>query len=280
MNNYQNTIETLFSRISILHGTLYHLEYALTNYSNFLKKKFEESKEELPDFLLGTKMVICDLTGPTDNGWNYYYPISPNHTVTFSNNDYETKKIINRESSFVFAQGYEAFSVFIKNILVEYFKLNPKEAIDFKIISSDIDIEDINWFITIRELRTGNNNKELFKILHKINPDLSDSEIINNKDLNLKDWYQVISFVRHKITHSNNQVLKTDKDFRNLSKNQKDYFKMFFIVEENNEKLIINLNREICRNNLYLIAEYAFLIFKSLSTKSKYDWKILKNMNK
>ena len=114
MNTFQATIETLFSRISILQGTLCYLEYALTNYGKFIKRKFEESSGESPDFLLGTSLIICDLTGPTDNGWNYYYPTAPNYKVTVSNNDKEIEKLINRESSFILAQGYEAFSVFLK----------------------------------------------------------------------------------------------------------------------------------------------------------------------
>lgn len=280
MNAFQDTIETLFSRISILQGTLSYLDYALTNYGKFLKKKFEESNEELPDFLLGTKLVICDLTGPTDNGWNYYYPTAPNYKVTFSSNDKEVEKLINRESSFILAQGYEAFSVFLKNTLIEYFKIFPKKAIDIKLVKNEIDLLDINWNDKIRGLRTGRNHKELFKILHKIEPSLSLSEKENNKNVNLDDWYQVISLIRHKITHSNNEILKTDRDFKDLSSIQKSYFEEYFLFEENDESFVINLNRKICKNNLDLLVEYAFLIFKSICIKSKFDWKILKNMDK
>ena len=102
----------------------------------------------------------------------------------------------------------------------------------------------------------------------------------NNKDVNLNDWYQVTSLIRHKITHSNNEILKTDRDFKNLSHNQKSYFEEFFLFEENDESFVINVNRKICKHNLDLLVEYAFLIFKSISIKSNFDWKILKNMDK
>lgn len=278
MNKYQEIIESFFIRITNLIGTLCYLESALLSRSKTIREIYETPNKDIPDLILGFKLVISDLTGLTDNGWNFYFSTKTFHKVTLSNNETETQKIISRESAFSLAQGYEAFSTFLKNMLVVYFEMNPKESIKYMRIKKDEDINILDWNYKIRSIKTGNNNNELFKILRKIASNIPIAEKKNNKGINFQDWYKVLSILRHKITHSNGILYKKYSEYKNLTSEQKCYLKKFFPFEENDGTLTFIITRSDSNKNLELLAEYAFLIFKELSLKSDFEWRILPNM--
>jgi hypothetical protein len=282
MNELRVPLEKYFNRIANLQGTLLHIEKALTDYSKIFRQRYDKSKDtykdKVPDFALGLRLIISDLTGETDNGWDFYFPTDGKHIVTATNYDSEIDNLIKRETGFSLAQGFEAFSTFLKDILASYFMIKPYEGIRFNIIDERVDIKEIDWGDAIRDFKSGKNNKNLFKLIRKINSDFEYSERNNNKQIDFKDWYTVYSLFRHKMVHESGKLLKTDKDFRNFNSEQMRYLESYFPFLESEDKLIFNIKRKVGDISLKLLSEYAFLIFKELSITLGYDWKILKNM--
>lgn len=283
MNELEEPLDDLFKKIANLQGTLLHIENALTSYSKIFKQRYEESKvkfkDRVPDFALGSSLIISDLTGETDNGWNYYYPTKRKHIVAASKYDHEIYYLIRRETGYSLAQGFEAFSTFLKDILATYFAEKSSEAIKLKVIDEIDWSTDINWKNKMRN-NTGKNNKNLFKLIRRISNDFEYSEQNNNKEIDLQAWYSAYSLFRHKMTHSSGKLLKNDKEFKHFNPKEREYLKRYFPYRETDDVLIFEINRregDLCLN---ILAEYAFLIFKELSIKLDRDWKILKYMKK
>lgn len=278
MNKLIESIEKFFDRIANLKGTLLHIDNALNNHSANLKKQIENTEKEMPDFALGSRLVISDLTGISDKGWKYYYPTGGKHIVRLSNYDEEIEKIVKREVAYSISQGHEAFSTYLKDILACYFAENISEARRLKVLGNNDDLSSIIWAAKIRNIKPGKNNKNIFNLIRNIRNNFGVSEVTNNENLNFKDWYHVFSIARHKITHTNSKIFKDDKDLKDLTPNQLDYLKRFFPYQETDDYIFLNIPRIAGDTVLNLLSEYAFLIFKELSIKSGYNWKILKNM--
>ncbi len=62
----------------------------------------------------------------------------------------------------------------------------------------------------IRKLK-GRNNKEILSLIRKLSGHFEKAETKNNEGINLKDWFEVFSRVRHGIIHSNFKLKKDIK---------------------------------------------------------------------
>lgn len=270
---FEEPIHEYFERIAHIRGTLFHLDVSFTNYIKNYK-----GKTSINGYILAYRLIIGDLTGPTDNGWKLNYPTDATHSVKLSDLRNEIKNLIERETSYSLAQGFESFSTYLRNIIASYFKHKQDDAIKFKIITENDLTNHINWKTKIREYNPRANNDKLFKLLRKASLNFKNVEIINNSGINLKDWYASYSFYRHKITHSNGDFSLNEYDFKKLTRNQVDYLKQYFSFIEKENLNKFKLTKEQGNKNLELLSEYAFMIFKELSILLNYNWKILDNM--
>jgi len=275
MNPIAKPIEHFFSQIATLQGTLYHIDSALSKYSKLYLEQTETIKDKIPDFALGTNLIISDITGPTDNGWEFNYPTYGQHQVKLSEYEKEVDLLIKRETGYTLSQAYEVFSSFLKSQIRDFLKARPEFIRSFTGKKLEVASQLQKG---IREVRTGKNNKELFNILKLLSPKLELSKESNNKNLNLSIWYECFSFFRHSYVHVGGKFSSRESDLVKLSEGGKEYLKHFFPYIVDNENCRFQIERKIGDNNLKLISEYAFLIFKELSIVIEEDWMILKDM--
>jgi hypothetical protein len=288
---YDFYIEEFFNRIGFLQGSLYHLDVDL---KGFQKQFVRNSSEKLDiDFRLGTRLVISDLSGPTDNGWIIRYPTDVKYRVTISDYEKYTQNLVYEYSAFALLQAYEAFTLFIKSILASYFQSNVHLAYKVGIIrgkrakcflkplmvlflkkKENNKILDFNNLMN--NMNCGKNNSNLFKYLRKLSQHYKHHEINNNRSINLIDFSKVFAIARHSITH--NASIISAKSLDSLNKGQLEILKYFVENDKLSGKMIIKLTQKKSSEILVIISEHAFLIFKSLSICSGQDWKILKNM--
>lgn len=274
-NEILSPLNTFLQRIAYLQGTLLHFEVALKSYS-----KNYNNKATINGHILGYRLIIGDLTGPSDNGWKITFPTDATHSVKLDELDNEISGFIERETNYSLSQALESFSTFLKDILADYLEQNVKDAIKYKVILENDSTKNINWKSKIREFNPWANNDKLFKLLRKISTDFKNSELNNNSSINLKDWLKSYSFFRHKVIHSIGSFSTTDSDYENLNDNNIKYLKRFFHFKEKNGKLFFEINRQESYRNFELLAEYAFLIFKELSIELNQDWTIFDNTTK
>ena len=277
-------IKKLFSRVEYYKGYINHLDHDINHYSKNLigqLKKINVLSEKEQIRIKGSRLVISDLTGETDNGWEINFPL-PTEGYSVSSEDYMEKNqdLIQVVSTILFSQSYEALESYFKEILTLYFKNNNQIAFEtIGKINCILKNQQIDWERTVKKLKTGSNNSELLNIFRILSSEFLQSEKENNKDLNLAKWYNVISISRHLIIHSNS-ILSCDV-FNGLDLDQKNILSQFFDIGSYLDgKRKIKLSSKQASELLEFICEYGFLIFKCLSKTNNLDWKILPNMNK
>ncbi len=216
-------------------------------FENLINKEFKDISAKESDFYSSNALVIADWTGETDNGWDL-----PFHTDVFTTTDSENyiiemDKMKSRQNLINFAQSFEAFQTFLKDIIIEK---NDK--------------------ITRKELKF---NDTIFRNLKKeggktfINFSKS-----NNRKFNFEILFEMLVEIRHSITHSNGIIEKNKiiKDFYSEA-----LFKLLFptsIIEKNNIILVMTYNSfSIIMTTLN---EFAFQIFKIFSLESHFNYTI------
>ncbi|MFA5816855.1 MAG: hypothetical protein WC865_14685 [Bacteroidales bacterium] len=193
MDNYLlNSILNLFNKIEYYKGYVFHLNHDV---QKFNQRLIEEIHEESEHLIKGSRLVISDLTGETDDGWEINFPL-PTDGYIVTNKNYQEKnlQLINSISATLVALSYEAIESFLKEILILYFQNNQELA--FKIVGEVNCIWNrsrVDWNKTVGKFKQGANNKELLKIVRLLHPDFKKAENNNLKNIDLTNWFNAIS---------------------------------------------------------------------------------------
>ena len=279
MNNYlTESILRVFERLEYYKGYIFHLENDIKKYTQSLIDNLDKNKT---NFLKGSRLIISDFTGESDNGWEINFPLPTSGYIVTSDNYLEkNNQLIQVISSTLVAQSYEALETFFKEILISYFKNNNQIAFETIGKANCIwNMNNVDWYNTVRKLKQGINNRKLLKIFRILSPEFRKAEITNLKNIDLEKWFDIISIVRHAIIHSES-ILKND-EFNKIDENGRKILEKFFEVENQdggNKKIIITGKH--ASNVIEFMCEYAFQVFKWLSISVNLDWRILPNMNK
>jgi hypothetical protein len=211
-----------------------------THLNEFIKsRKANLPKNLSKDFvmpILGSKLV-------------YRNVLTTKHEIVFSrfidieNVDEKTKQITENYCNFCVSQSFEAFETFLKDILASYFCSN-KNFVNNKIKLQDLDISS---FQSCRKgifklLRKDNGyNKQLFKWLYKIDPELKKFEQTNSLRFDFMEWNTVFTEVRHSIVHSNS-ILPKEKTC-NWTDFQKTLLRELFTGNESEQEIMLSVYR-------------------------------------
>jgi len=275
------SIRELFTRIEYLKGYVFQFDNDIRNYSKILVKRLHEQgiiKDNENISLKASRIAISDLT--EDTSYRNYYAL-PTELYEVSSEDFADKndQLIQVISSLLVAQAYDATETFLKRILILYFENNPQIGIEtIGKLNCKWNKKEIDWEDTVKKLRQGENNKELLSIFRILSPEFNEAEIANNRSLDLRIWFNMISIVRHSIVHSNT-ILKPEL-FNGLGNNGQKILTFFFNVENENlgnKKLIISAKQ--ASRAMEIFCEFGFLMFKSLSKTANLNWRILRGMD-
>ena len=120
MTKYQSTIENYINRITELQGTLFHIWSILRkDYQKVFERYMKSEIDDQPS-LISNILVISDITGPTDNGWEYNYPAGNSRNIPYSKYEAEIANLVARESAFMCAQSHEAFETYFNRGVNRY----------------------------------------------------------------------------------------------------------------------------------------------------------------
>ena len=277
----ENPLEELIGEylfeLNSINGYLYQVKNRIESHVKRLISFYEENGIKIDDLFTGTSLVIGDLSEFPPDGWRRNY-ITGKHSK--KGNDYLSfsEDLIQREAILSIALGYERLETFLKKICSKFLLLN-KEFINKDAYTSFIrryngdKREDLQyWHEYLKLSYKGKNNKYLLKFLREVNLDFKILETNNNRSLNLKEWFEVSSIVRHSIIHSNSLI--DEKELTKLNVLQTNILKEYFPGEVHGHKYMIKLDYKSANTQLVRLAEYGFLVFKCLSITAKYKWEI------
>jgi hypothetical protein len=259
-------LDGLLSRQAFLQGITFHYK---TYFEKYALKGIYKPPNPKFDFLLGTNLIISDVSGETDNGWIKQYSTGNFYGVHYYSKEKTEKELLNNYFGFIIAQSYESLESFLKKILIKYFKIKPEEFSNhFKKNAKQIE-ESIN------NLRT-KNNREFIKLLCALSEDLHSFLKSNNRNINYIEWFEVFSNVRHAITHKSMRF--ENSDFSKVTKTNSNRIKELFPSTVYNKIRYYSFNYDLTDWLIKCSCEFGFTIFKFLSIKSGNNWKVLLGM--
>ena len=268
MNYLEDSLNVLVKQLAYLDGTRHHITAYFKKYIDDYLSSWDFSKVAKPKFLLFTNFVIEDISDGRRTGARKIYPTGEGYSV-----DIETRKndedLLNLFYGFIISQGYEAFETFLKKILNAYFTNNPSET--ERILAVD------NTQLKKALEKGGKNNRKYFQYISSLSIDFLSVQKSNNIELDLDEWFELFSEVRHSFTHRNGRVIKSDYDCITLL-NRKKFSTFFPVINKGKTEYYLIGNKQ-CEWILHLEGEFAFQVFKTLSIIKDLDWKVLKNMN-
>lgn len=165
-------------------------------------------------------------------------------------------------SRFSVCQAYESFESFLKDSLTTFLYFNPsavevKEWARFEKsnIAHTFNEKNISYYRAfVNHSYKGNNNKELFKLMRRLDPSFSEKEKHGRFMTNLTKWFEEVSVYRHKATHQSMCVEFDDIKFSDKECKTGERWGFHWVA-----------------SNVHHFVDYAFIIFKSLSTLGKWE---------
>lgn len=271
MNPLKKEVNDFLKKIALYESLHYQTKVHLSKRIQEIKKILELKPRYEP--YIGTSLTIGDITGETDNGWKYNYPTDFQTEIEGEQMVESIEKLISQNGMTYLANCYEILESFLFNIIGEF--LNNYTSYNKLLKDKNENLKDKKEFL--RKYYRSKNNKDLLKLLRKISSEFENSEQNNNTGMNLNDWFYVITNIRHSIVHSLHII---DVKKLNFNKHQKEILNHNFSSEKFEDFQKLNMTYKESKKQINLIAEFGFMIFKSLSITENENWKILHNMNK
>ncbi len=277
LNPLEEFIKEYFSRLNLINGYLFQVVNRMKSHVKRLTDFYSENGIDINSLFAGTSLVFSDLSEWPDDGWRKNYA-SGGFSVKGEDYLAFTEVLIQRESALSIALAYEALEVFLKRVCSKFILLN-QEFINKEKYQKFLEryaecstMELDYWFEYLKLSYKGKNNKYLLKFIREASPRFEKLEIDNNRNLNLVDWMEVTSIVRHSIIHSNS-VIKGE-EVNKLTSGQKEVLKQYFPGESDKNGYAVKFDEKSANKQLVSLAEYGFLIFQCLSISGKYEWDI------
>lgn len=278
MNPIHEPISILFEKLNLLNFQINYFQKRIER----LKKTIQLSVEKNENFEIGnlihaTALPISDLTGPTDNGCLYSYP-SGNHSVRGEKYIEQLDWFLQKEASLTVRQGYEVFETYLYDITATYFYQNQNE-LPTEIFKNNLPSKPTNnldeFHSAVRGVFKRKANSDLISFLRGFGDDLkkAESEKQNNRKLNLIDWFEVTTQLRHGVTHSLSII--DIEGLKKLSEVQKKLLRKIYPGDYIEDGYKLELTSKSAKSALSRYAEYGFAIFKSLSIEHNFEWEYL-----
>ncbi|MCP2042222.1 hypothetical protein [Pontibacter sp. HSC-36F09] len=202
-------------------------------------------------FISGSALIISDWTEPTDNGWEINFHTGVTRTTLKENYGVEINRIISSECCLAYAQAFEALEKYLKDCA--YYKL--KNDISFmEMIKCEESIA--------REMMPGGD--QLFKWITKAcGTSFQESSRKNNKNIKFKQFWSVLSEVRHAITHSSSNV-KISK-IKKSSYHFAVFEHLFSYTVIDDKTYHVELDYKRLERVIKYVAEFGYQIYKCFS---------------
>ncbi len=278
-NPLQSPLDSLFERLNLINGLLFHLNNQLDVFKKILKERWNDSGLDLSYLGAGSALVIRDLTEWPINGWARYYP-----SGKFTSRGEEFFKVSNElvchGALWTISQAYEAFETFIKD-LAACFMHQHQDQVDQerlkkhhrKLDKKGLSTKNFDYWQRFVRLAYRNNN-DLLGYFRSLSPDVEETEKRNNRAFDIAEWYKVIEEARHASTHSGGVIKKPR--MQGWASDKLVLLDKFISGLQVAEGYKMDPGFNEANQNLVIFSEYGFALFKALSKLKGYHWNILK----
>ena len=183
------------------------IEGRLTVSESFLNAKRDDITKEYRVY----KSIVSAITSYRDlsllqGGENLFTP-NFSYEMTVDTMPNEIKDIISQQSCFAVSQAYEVFESFLIELITEYLLNNQNKLQLLKFSNGNLILlrETIRGMVKKGQ---GVNNKGLLAMVRKISPHFQIHEVKNIHNVNISQWYDLVTIIRHTLVH-NRQIISS-----------------------------------------------------------------------
>ncbi len=284
INPLRQSVEELSKQLNLLNGLISHLYAQLGNIRQNITQRLERDNIDSSLLFSGSRLAITDLEGPE---WQHFF-FGPRKFMFKAQGDEYFKMVdvlIQRESAWTVAQGYESFRTFLYSIAATY-------------LSSHHDTVAVSKLKSLTKFNERRREKgervqpdsypywrdyvgflggpsEVLSLLRRVDNDnwLRGIERNNHRDVNLTEWLDVVSLVRHATIHSSAVIFVTKME--NWPQRKSALLCRFFPGAHGEVGYTLHITVEQARTALQMFAEYAYAIFGILSRMHGYEWRMV-----
>lgn len=262
MNYLTPILIKYFKEITHLEGTL----LTINSFISFVQKELDSKPDGDIIQLISNYRDLSKLNDDNNLFWT-------GMEYNFSSSDLQNNAhlLISRECCYTIEQAYEIFESFLKEITVELLR-NKKEYIELVNCkdSAVLDKTEDYRVLVNKFQRNGKNNKRILWLFREISEFYQKHEKENILNYDFADWFDLISEIRHAITHNRQRF--TDKVKSSISKDEtRIIFNRYFDQNKSVETGLIITNLQNTNETILLFNQFAFLIWKSLSIECRVD---------
>ena len=245
------------NRLGFYNLSIFQISTHIEEFSKYRLNTIDELTKDFNFPIVGKKLIYRNVLTSK-------YEVASSEMINRDNLVSTTTEIINHYSNYCVSQSFETFVRFLKRVTIRYLIQNSSElAKTLNIDTSDYD--NCKSSIDTYCKKDNKYNKQLFKILYLINPEIAFYESNNFLDFNFKEWNVVLTEVRHAITHSDSRLIMdktsnwTDFQLRLLTEIfQKEKQDSFILIKTNDDYDYI----------IKIIAQHGQLIYDKLKNKN------------
>lgn len=278
-NPIADPIRTLADRLNVFLGLLFVLKNQKPNMDSALQELVDKinviRSSDDPLIMAYSSLVIRDLTEWPSDGAMFRFGSFSATPAEYSS---ALVDIVARNAGWTVSQGYEAFETFLFDQAALYLYIHPDRAdpvlrtkFDQKKKGAVTETEVGCWKRFVRSKYRGRNSEEILKLLRSFTPDIAQVEQHHPGELDLVGWHRAVSEVRHAVVHSR-FIIKQER-IATWPEHRRQLLLHFFPAtpDEHARGLRLSLDYKSAQKALKTFAEYAFLIFKSLSKFEGYE---------
>jgi hypothetical protein len=272
---YQRHAEALWERLNSLNGFLFLLRSQLCDFRAMYRQALQQRGIGFERVHGGTALPIRDLAqeGCPDLIPSGHFAVQGEGYLEL------VDKLIERESIWTIAQGYEAFETFLNDVGGAYLRSQPEKvsAGEFsksreKSLAYGLpDEPSVLWREFFKKKHPG--AEKALKAIRSWAPLLGAVEIRNNRDLDLGVWLFVLAGVRHASVHSNSKVKNTTTG--RWSRGAVSILEERFGAKANSGSHDLHCDFKAVEEALSIIGDYGYLVLNSLSATCSEPSKII-----
>ncbi len=276
-NPLEIPLRDLLQRINFLFAFLSNCDVSLRGFRALLEDAEKKRAERGIPLRGGWSLVIGDIADlPTEDNEIRWMSQFPSGKTALEGAEYYAfvESMTHMQAGHVVAQAYEAHETYLYDLIGACVAAHPADAEEAKLgraitkSGKHRPASPPEWRELLKEAYKGSNNKRALAYLRRLGPAIAQYETRNWRQLNLPEWYRVVSAVRHALVHQQQRI--RPHQLAHLSGEEKQLLKRRFSGRMAQDGYLLAINVDEAKGALRTFGEYAHIMFRGLSESHGY----------
>jgi hypothetical protein len=272
-NKLQRPHDQLIGRLNAAIGFLFFTECQMRSSRKRIQDALAKGGIARNTFVTASRLIIRDLTEWPSHRWAVCYP-----TEGFESCGQEHVRVIDkmlrRLAAWTVSLAYEAFESFVKESVVLYLRHYLHNPSDQRLASiHKAVVADPSPGSRKALAHECPRNSDLMALVRKLSSNVAEVEERNNRNRDLRLCYEIITEVRHGVTHADFRI--KEERMKKWTPRHRRVLSHLFAGRWDDHSYRLSVTTTQARDTATLLAEYGYGLFKALSQEAGLQWGVL-----